>query len=178
MNMRAENLTIVIVPGSFSPPSMYSSIVSQFSSHGYEDFSVALPSVGRKQDASPATMHDDAAHIRSVATKFADEGKDVVIAMHSYGGIPGAESALGLVKEDRQAAGRKGGIIRLVYFAAFLVPEGRSLRDMTGQSADQVPHKVDSPFFPQIIANVLTVLGRVYVHRRPDYSSLCTSCLL
>jgi hypothetical protein len=37
-----------------------------------------------------------------VTVKLAGEGKDIVVAMHSYGGIPGTESAKCLAKADRQ----------------------------------------------------------------------------
>ena len=114
---------------SFSTPEFYTSTSSYLKDAGYETETIALPSVG---GVIPKTMHDDAAHIQSVASKYCDQGKDVVIAMHSYGGIPGTESSKGMSKADREAAGNKGGIVGLVYIAALLCPVGTSLMGIMG----------------------------------------------
>ena len=119
-----EKPTVLIIPGSFSPSSLYSTMISQLSSHGYPALATSLPSVGRRLEAGPASLAEDAAHIRSVTAQLADEGKDIILAMHSYGGIPGTESAHGLAKADRQASGISGGITCLVYFTSFLVKKG------------------------------------------------------
>ena len=137
--MSLEKPTVVITPGSFSPSSLYSTMISQLSSHGYLALAISLPSVGRRLEAAPASLAKDAAHIRSVTAQLADEGKDIILAMHSYGGILGTESAHGLAKADRQANGISSGITRLVYFKSFLVEEGQSLRDMTGATPESVP---------------------------------------
>lgn len=137
--MDLEKPTVVLVPGSFSPAYLYDTIISQLSSHGFPALAISLPSVSRRSDAAPATLAEDAAHIHSVAAKLADKGKDIILVVHSYGGIPGTESARDLSKPDRQAKGLKGGIIRLVYYAAFLPEEGQSLRDITGATPESVP---------------------------------------
>ncbi|KAL2849325.1 hypothetical protein BJX68DRAFT_267177 [Aspergillus pseudodeflectus] len=69
-------------------------------------------------------MNDDATAIRAVTTKLADEGHQVVLVMHSYGGIPGTESAEELGCEFRQNAGKPGGSIALVYLAAYFLTKG------------------------------------------------------
>lgn len=67
-------------------------------------------------------MYDDAAQIAQVVEKLADEGKEVIVLGHSYGGVPVTESVKGLSKEERQKQGKKGGIIWLAYMTC-LVPE-------------------------------------------------------
>jgi hypothetical protein len=67
-----------------------------------------------------------------MTAKIADEGKDIVLVMHSYGGIPATESAHGLAKKDREAAGKKGGIVALLYVAALLVQPVMSLGSTLG----------------------------------------------
>lgn len=52
-----------------------------------------------------------------------EEEKEVVLVMHSYAGMPGAEAPVGLGKKERQVAGFKGGLIRLVFVMAFAMPE-------------------------------------------------------
>lgn len=92
-------------------------------------------------------MYDDAALIASEVEKFADQGKDVVILAHSYGGVPMTESVKGLSKKERAAAGKKGGIVRLGYMTA-LVPEvGLALSTMLedANSSYVAPHEVSLP---------------------------------
>jgi hypothetical protein len=69
-------------------------------------------------------MNDDATAIRAVTANLADEGHQVVLVMHSYGGIPGTESAEELGCEFRQNAGKPGGSIALVYLSRILPHEG------------------------------------------------------
>lgn len=119
--MAAEKPTLVLVPGSFVPPSFYTNVISAFSSKGYSIQAVDTCTVGKKPGAPP-TMYDDAAHIASVVSKLADEGKDIVLVAHSYGGIPTSESLKGLSKDTREKEGKKGGVVRVAYMTA-VVPE-------------------------------------------------------
>lgn len=123
---------IIIVPGSFSPPHFYSKIVDELSSHGYETTAIHLPSIGRRDPTPPATMADDAAYIQSVTSKLADEGKEIIMVTHSYGGICGTESLKGLAKADREAAGKKGGISRVLYVTSLVPSVGQSLKGLMG----------------------------------------------
>lgn len=136
MGSSAIKPTVVIVPGSFSPPEFYDKFVGQLSKHGYDGVAISLPSVGGKK---PATMEDDAAAIAKVTSKLADEGKDVILVSHSYGGIPASESAKGLSRKERQESGKKGGISALLYVTALVVAEGASLGTTMG---DAVPDHV------------------------------------
>lgn len=59
-------------------------------------------------------------------------GREVVLIMHSYSGGPGAEAAKGLSLAERRAAGRPGGIIGLIFIAAFVAEEGQTLLSSGG----------------------------------------------
>ncbi|KAJ5193259.1 hypothetical protein N7449_009401, partial [Penicillium cf. viridicatum] len=61
-----------------------------------------------------------------------DEGKDVLVFMYWYGGMPGAAAPTGLAKSQRSQEGKAGGAIGLLFLAAFLVPEGFSCRGLQG----------------------------------------------
>ena len=63
-----------------------------------------LPSVGGK---TAATMTNDVQAIQAMASKVADEGKDIILRMHSYGGVPGTESTHGVRKKEREASSKK-----------------------------------------------------------------------
>ncbi|KAF2489457.1 alpha/beta-hydrolase [Lophium mytilinum] len=115
--MSSTNPTILIVPGSFSPPYFYTPISDSLRAAGYDTYVIYLPSIGRKPGPAP-TMLDDAAYIADAATKVADEGKDILLVAHSYGGIPATQAIKGLAKTQRKQAGKAGGIVRLAYLSA------------------------------------------------------------
>ena len=77
-------------------------------------------------------MYDDASAIASAITDLADKGKDVVLVMSSYGGLPGTEAASGLSGASRAKKGLQGGIISLVYIAAFIPQIGQCVKELTG----------------------------------------------
>jgi hypothetical protein len=117
--------SLVFVPGSFALPEFYDNIFDPLKAQGYEIHALHMPSVGLKEGPRPEgphTMADDAAYIAKIVEKLADEGKDVVVVGHSYGGVPVTESVKGLDKPTRQRQGKKGGIVRLGYKTC-LVPD-------------------------------------------------------
>ncbi|KAF2180553.1 hypothetical protein K469DRAFT_741099 [Zopfia rhizophila CBS 207.26] len=125
--------TILLVPGSFSPPPFYESIPNSTSSKGYEIHTLHLPTIGKK-DGKPPTMADDAAFINAAAAKIVDEGKDIVVVARSYGGVCASEGAKGLPKAERGKEGKKerkkerkkGGIVRIAYITALAPAVGVS----------------------------------------------------
>ena len=131
MDSLTQKPTIVVVPGS-SPPCFYSTFVSQLTAHKYDVVVADLPSAGGK---TVATMTDDAQVIQAVTSKVADEGKDIVLIMHSYDGVPGTESAHGITKKEREASGKTGGVVALLYVIAFLVDPGKSSELTMGEGA-------------------------------------------
>lgn len=119
-----------IVPGSFTVPQFYIPLRDAVIAAGYEASITPLLSAGKRDGHPPATMEDDAQHIRKANEALLKQGKDVVLVMHSYGGIPGTESVEGLLKTEREAGGKAGGIIRLVYLTALAPEVGRSINDV------------------------------------------------
>ena len=117
--------TILIVPGGFTLPAVYSDEISHVESDGYTIQALHLPSVDYKTDV-PGTMQDDAAFIASEISKHANEGKDVVLIAHSYGGLPATESTKGLSKVERKREGKPGGLVRLAYISCLILPVGES----------------------------------------------------
>lgn len=102
--------TIVFIPGAGPTCEYYKHVISILSAKGFPTATVDLPSVG---GISP--MADDAAAIQKVTSELASDGQEIILVMHSYGGIPGTESAKGLARKIRQTEGKPGGIIGLVY---------------------------------------------------------------
>ncbi len=98
---------------------------------GYPTVCPLQPSYG--SDPPTLTLYDDAAVIHSAASNLVNEGKDVVVAMHSYGGCVGTQAITeDLGKRQRAEQGLSGGVVRLFYICAFLLPMGNSLGSAFG----------------------------------------------
>jgi hypothetical protein len=115
---------IIIVTGSFSPVDAYDDTIAPLRAQGYEVIVPALPSIGKKP-GPPPTLYDDANLIASEAERFVDDGKDVVLIAHSYGGVVASQAVKGLSKKERESQGKKCGIVRIGYLTALVPDEGK-----------------------------------------------------
>jgi hypothetical protein len=72
---------------------------------------------------NPATYDftEDVRAIRNLVAHYADSGRDVILVMHGYGGLPGAEALHGLGKAEREQRGLRGGVVRLVFIMSVCV---------------------------------------------------------
>jgi hypothetical protein len=61
-----------------------------------------------------------------------DSGTDILLVLHSYGGLPGAAAAKGLSKVEREKEGKQGGVVGLAFITALVAREGDSLEQMVG----------------------------------------------
>ncbi|CAK7237917.1 hypothetical protein SBRCBS47491_010205 [Sporothrix bragantina] len=122
--------TFVFVPGAWHSAASFAPVTSKLEAAAYKTVPVELKSYG----ANPAIANfdPDVAAIRQALETVIDAGEEVVLFMHSYGGVVGTEACRGLDAASRKKDGKKGGIVRLVYCAAFLLPEGGSLMEMLG----------------------------------------------
>ena len=130
---------LVIVPGSFSSSKFYDIIVDPLRAKGYSVHVLDPPCYPEsyKPGLPSPSMYDDAAFINSFVTKLADEGKDVVIMPHSYGGVPSTEALKGITKKEREQQGKKGGVVRIAYMTSIVPKIGENL----GQVINAVSEK-------------------------------------
>ena len=119
-----ENTILVIVPGSFAPANLYDGFVESLNRQNVKAVVISTPSVGRKE--VPATMSDDVEEVTNVVSKLLDEGKQVVLMTHSYGGIPGTESLKNISRKARESRGKDGGVERIIYLTSVVLQPGTS----------------------------------------------------
>ncbi|GAB1216039.1 hypothetical protein ATERTT37_005241 [Aspergillus terreus] len=133
--------TILFIPGSLALPEFYSSILDPVAEAGYDVKALHLPSVGptggQGGACPPPSMEDDAAFIASHVRDLVDQGKDVIIFAHSYGGIPATQSTKGLSKHERQQQGKPGGVVRLAYITALVPDLGENAVGLTARYQDE-----------------------------------------
>jgi hypothetical protein len=108
--------TFVCVPGASHSPLIYDPVKSALGYYGYEVVPLGLPSVG----GYPATYDftEDVRAIRSYVAQLADTGREIILVMHGYAGVPGTEALHGLGKGERERRGQRGGVVRLVFIMA------------------------------------------------------------
>ena len=114
---------VVFVPGFWEGPEVFSSVQEALGSYGYETLAVALPSTGTSSPNNPS-MHDDIQAIRANIEPQIEEGNELLLAMHSAGGFLGSNATEGLSTKERTAAGKKGGVQKLVFLTGGVLDEG------------------------------------------------------
>ncbi|TVY22022.1 hypothetical protein LARI1_G000089, partial [Lachnellula arida] len=110
------------IPGASHSPRVYEPLKAALLCYGYTVVPLGLPSVGGNPPTYDFT--EDVAVIRNMATHLVESGNDVIVVMHSYGGLPGGEALQGLGKREREQRGLRGGVIRLVFIMSWMAKEG------------------------------------------------------
>lgn len=169
----------VFVPGSFSPPSVYDSLMLILQRSGFETHVVALVSANSEgKFDTPPTMYDDAAAIRTVLVSLVEQGKEIVLVMNSYGGYPGTEATKGLGKIEREVEGKDGGVWHLVYLAAWMPPVGKQIFQLMAQQQTEMKEAVSTLFISLTAGQLANGFGRENTHTSlpgsiPLYSLNC-----
>lgn len=135
--------TIVLIPGSFLHSSHYTPTIQPLHDAGVSIHILDPPCYHSKKPGDLPTMYDDASFISSFVEKLADQGEEVVLVSHSYGGTPTTEGLKGLSVAERRKQGRKGGVVRLAYITAVVPKVGGGLAD-TMVGGVQVPLEPDA----------------------------------
>ena len=121
--------TIVLVCGAWHVPEHYQHLTSRLEKAGYTVHAIQLAATADEPtdvDASPSV-----AVLRTTIEQCADRGEDVMLVVHSAGGVAAGDGTKGLIKTDREKAGKKGGVGRMCYICAFAPAEGQSLYGAT-----------------------------------------------
>ena len=122
--------TLLLIPGAWHTASAYSLLIPPLTQHSYPVQALTLPSVG--SNPPPTSIGPDIQHIRNALIPLLDESKDVIVVMHSYGGIPGGSAVKGLSRKEREGEGKKGGVVALVYICAWIIDQGVSAKAAGG----------------------------------------------
>ncbi|TGJ88431.1 hypothetical protein E0Z10_g340 [Xylaria hypoxylon] len=111
----------VLLHGAWHSPRCWSRLVPELEKAGYTTVAPSLPSSG----STPPTRDwaGDVEVIRRTVSQLVME-RGVVVVMHSFSGMTGGTALEGLDKQSCLAKGLRGGVVRLIYVVAFLVPEG------------------------------------------------------
>ncbi|KAJ5833619.1 hypothetical protein N7474_001930 [Penicillium riverlandense] len=125
-----SSLTFVFALGAWVTPKVFGPLRARLDALGVSSECPPHPSIGAEPPSK--TLADDVASLRDVLTTLVDEGKDVVVVAHSYGGVVASAAVEGLDKIARGAANKPGGVSKVVFLSAFALDKGQSLLGMLG----------------------------------------------
>jgi predicted alpha/beta hydrolase family esterase len=141
--MSSSKPTFLIVPGAWHPSSAYQLLADQLNTSNFTAVIATHPSLNSKEPLS-ATSAQDTQVVRAILLSLLDKTEDVVLVAHSYGGVSGSGAAHGLSKISRVNAGKRNGVIGIVYIAGFLIPSGANMSSLMGTPAYMLPNQVSS----------------------------------
>lgn len=142
--------TFLLVPGHWHTPTHLAPLTQALTARNLPTRTLQLHTVGRKPLASPRpTYSDDVSVIYTAVIHEILAGRDVVLVLHSYAGMPGAEAVNCLVKDGvvegassgrpdsgvqmmpaanvedgmtEKGVKRMGALVRVVFIAAYIFP--------------------------------------------------------
>lgn len=123
------NPHVVIVHGANCTPKHHHKIEAALQKEGFEVEVPWLPTASGTRPAI-ATFDDDVRLVHDLVSSLLDHNKEVLMLMHSYGGIVGSSAVKGLSRKERVAEGKAGGVTQLVYFSAYMLREGQNCLDI------------------------------------------------
>ena len=119
-SINTDKLVFLVVTGAWHPPSCYEHLKTDLTSLGYECLIPHMPSMGHGTNG--VTWEADREKVLSTAAPYFEQGKEVVLVGHSYGGVPATVATEGQSLSDRAKKGLPGGFHSVVFLAAFAVP--------------------------------------------------------
>ncbi|KAJ8130615.1 hypothetical protein O1611_g3010 [Lasiodiplodia mahajangana] len=121
-------MPILFVPGMWQDHRVFDEVRSILIDCGIA--SVALPLVTVGANGPNVGMFSDADKLRSALIRVIDEGMEIVIVAHSYGGVVTSNAVKDLGIKQRAAHGLKGGITMILFLAAVVLPVGKSFLEV------------------------------------------------
>lgn len=119
--------TLVCIAGCWHTTEILEPLTKRLAAAGYLDIRSVAPVSTTTTSLQPDGMGDIVA-VRAVLEKaILEDAKDVVVVAHSYGGILGSSASKGLLKQDCEAEGKHGGVVRMIFLSGYTLREGESV---------------------------------------------------
>ncbi len=107
---------ILLVPGAFTSPKAFAKLTPILESKGYETAIAPLtvasdlkptsgPDSAEWQNLSKQSMYDDAKSIQQLLESYFKQGREVLVAGHSYGSIPAMTSCEAIRRQREKLKG-------------------------------------------------------------------------
>ena len=120
----ASKPTVVLVAGSCHTAQHFVELKTHLQTAGYRVCCSQLASVDSMDPTACHMSKDIAAIQQQVLQPLVDRGCTVLLVCHSAAGYAGGAAALGYSRTERSVAGKEGGIVGVIFIAAFLAYKG------------------------------------------------------
>lgn len=125
--------TVLLIPGAWLHRSTYDFFISHLQDLSFPTAYTSCPSLNPSHPTTADAANDTETVLQEVLLPLIkNDGKDVVLVMHSYGGVSGSSAAKGLSKVTRSGEGKKAGVVGLIHISGFVFPAGASVADGQG----------------------------------------------
>ena len=114
---------VLLIPGFWEGPTVFDSVVKSLKTHGYTARAIPLQSTGQASPDNPS-MTDDVRALHAAIESVVAEGQEVLLVLHSAGAFLGSMAIEGLSVRERNGQGLKGGVVKIVFLAGAVWPEG------------------------------------------------------
>ncbi|USW47775.1 Putative alpha/beta hydrolase-1 [Septoria linicola] len=117
---------IVLVHGAWHTPAHWYDFITRLNKAGY---SVEAPQLASSNNEEvDAAFSKDVETIKQAIQTIISTGQDLVVVMHSYGGMCGSEAVASFFEDaQRNQNIGTGTIVRLIYVSAIILPRGKLL---------------------------------------------------
>lgn len=141
----ATKLTLILVAGAWHTTEYLEPLRASLLAASYADVRL-VAAVSMTVPLHLDTSKDTHAVREVFEQAIINEGKEVVVVAHSYGGMMASDAAEGLLRQDRAAAGEPGGITRMVFLAAFALHPGETMVTNPYVKPDPPPEEVAAAY--------------------------------
>jgi hypothetical protein len=118
--------TILLIPGALQTNACYDRLRPLLEEAGFPIVTGSLVSLDPPSPDSCTSIKDGRHLLDSYLLPLIEAGKDVIIYAHSFGATCMTGAGMGLSKVERNASGRPGGVLGLIYMAFITAPDGTS----------------------------------------------------
>ncbi|KAJ5113758.1 hypothetical protein N7456_002292 [Penicillium angulare] len=130
--------TIAIIIGAWQNTENYEPLRQVLSSRGYDTVCRSPPSTS--SDHGDTDLAADSAFVHEeILRPLVEDGKEVIVVVHSFGGVYGGGALKGLSRSERAQSGNAGGIVAVVYLAAACIPSGVTTLQAMGIGEELLP---------------------------------------
>jgi alpha-beta hydrolase superfamily lysophospholipase len=123
--MAASKPVFLLAHGSWHTPYHYKGFIDCLNAAGYE--TVAPCFASSTENPPPNAPAADVEILKECTNKLVDQGREVIVVAHSYGGVIATDALSGLGIRQRKEQGLTGGVTRIIYVAAFILLIGKTL---------------------------------------------------
>ena len=136
--------SIVLVHGIWHSPLTYVKLSTALQRIGYDVHAPFLPSCTGARPPT-ASLPEDTQLVRRLVEILADQGRPIIMVMHSYGGVVGCNALEGLDIKSRASNGKTGGVAQLIGLAAHIHPKHFAILDIVREmgNEDLIPAAFD-----------------------------------